>query len=170
LARRAFLVRLLPVICMAPAVASGCVTSSAPHRSEVANPDVAVQSGKLSLAPHTNRDVYYVTPYAAPPDLAVPSHWGNAVVVIQTPTHFRVTNVSDSDLTVDWKASGLKAPLLSQPVLGAPVVQRPTPAATVQPVAASQPAAAAAPQEPRGSPQSPGDGLPAEPVPVAAPR
>jgi hypothetical protein len=144
------------------------VTSSAPRHTEIANPDLAVQSGKLLLAPKASRDVYYGIPYAGNPTLTVPTHWGDAEVVMQTPTHFRVLNHSNSDMTVDWKASGLKVPPISQPILGAPVVQRPAPAATVQPVAASAPAAASPP--PPASPRSLDDGLPAEPVPVAAPR
>ena len=69
-ARRAFTVRVLPAVCLLPvAVASGCMTPSAPpHGAEVANADVAVQSGKLLLAPHTFRDVYYGIPYAGVAD------------------------------------------------------------------------------------------------------
>jgi hypothetical protein len=165
------MVRLLPAIWVLPTVATGC-TSSPPHAAAVANPDVSVQSGKLLVAPHTFRDVYYGIPYAGNPTLNVPDHWGNAVVVTQTPTHFRVLNSSGSDLMVDWKASGLKAPPVSEAVLGAPVVQRPAPAATLQPVAASAPVTAPAPAaSPAPAPQrSLDDGLPAEPVPVAAPR
>ena len=154
---------------------SGCVTSSKPHATEVVSADVASQSGNLLLAPHTNRDVYYGTPYAATPTLDVPSHWGHAVVVIQTPTHFRVANVSNSDLTVEWKANGLKAPPVSQAALGASQIQRPIQAPAVQPVAASMPAAppypsapAAPPQNP--TPRSPGDGLPAGAGAGRAPR
>jgi hypothetical protein len=174
--------RVLPTICLLPvAVAAGCKTASAPPQgSQVVSADVAAQSGKLLVAPHTFRDVYYGTPYAAPPTLEVPDHWGNCMVVTQTPTHFRVLNSSNSDLLVDWKASGVKAPPASQAVLGAPQIQRPIQAAGVQPVAASVPApppqypsAPAAPQPAVAVPaatQSPGGGLPAEPVPVADPR
>jgi hypothetical protein len=162
--RRSLVLRGLEATCLIQAVlALGCTPlparSTAPASTLV---DATVgQSGKLLVGPHAFQDVYYTTPFAGQPKLDVPDHWGSCMVVIQTPTHFRVLNSSGSDAVVEWKASGAKAAPMATPVLGTPQIQ---PAALVQPPA---PAVAA---PPASLPQSPGAGLPAEPVPVTAPR
>ena len=157
---------------LVPAVTIGCMTPSHPPRPAVvesASADVeAAQSGKVVVAAHTFLDVYYPIPYATKPTLVVPDHWGNCVVVIQTPTRFRVLNNSGSELTAEWKARGPKAPV--QPaVLLQPQVRTPAPTAYPPTPASYQPPPS--PAAPRvAAPQSPGDGLPTEPVPITAPQ
>jgi hypothetical protein len=173
--RRAVIIWGLPAICLLPvAISSGCKTPTYQAQPAVAAADpTTVQTGKMLVAPHTSPDVYYATPFAGLPSLQVPDHWGNCIVVTQTPTHFRVLNSSNSDQTIEWKASGPKAPPVQQAAIGLPRVQPPAtvPAGAIQPVAASVPAPPPqyAPPPPAAA-QSPGAGLPAEPVPVAAPR
>lgn len=129
----------------------GCMTPAAPRSApEVAAADgQSLQAGKVLVPAHTFQDVYYSAPFVGAPSLDVPDHWGRCVVVMQTPTRFRVLNSSGSDLSVEWKARGTKA-TVQPPALGTP---------QIQPAAASVP-----------SPQPAADGLPAEPVPVTAPR
>jgi hypothetical protein len=144
-------------------LALGCATSTAPRSTATATAaadPVAVQSGKLLVPAHAFQDVYYASPYAGNPHLDVPDHWGRCQVVMQTPTRFRVVNLSGSDLEVDWKASGAKAPPQA-PVLGSPQIQSaaaPAAPSPIRPVAASS-----APAPAEGS-------LPPAPVPVTAPR
>jgi hypothetical protein len=162
------LMRMLPVAgAILLSAAIGCSTTPPRQAVAVAPPAEALnaESGKVLVAAHTFQDVYYGAPFAAPPKLEVPDHWGNCQVVMQTPGRFRVLNTSGSAMEVTWKAVGPKAP--PAPVLGMPQPQpivRTTPAPAVQPVAASVPQPAPAPAARPAS--SPGDGLPAEPVPV----
>jgi hypothetical protein len=158
---RSQIVRTAITVFFASAV--GCTTTSSPKAGVGTNvtaaPAANVESGKLMVARNSFQDVTYSSPFASPPKLDVPSHWGNCQVVIQTPTRFRVLNTSDSDMEVTWKAVGSPASPASVPTLGSPQMQpvvRSTPAPVVQPVAA----AVAQPQP------SPAGGLPAEPVPV----
>jgi hypothetical protein len=148
----------------------GCMTPSAPaHKVEVVAPvadATIVQSGKVVVMSHRWMDVYYTTPYAADPNLEISDHWGNCMVVIKSPTRFRVLNNSGSDLTVDWKARGIKAPPATTAVLGPPQSQ---PVATISAPPSSQAITPVAAPPATAQPASIG-GLPAEPVPVAAPR
>jgi hypothetical protein len=168
--------RLFRVLCVIAAVAllpvltlTGCTNCSPRPTTSVPGTVVAdnasVQSGKLLLAAHEFRDIYYPTPYAGNPQLDVPGHWGNCQVVTQSPTHFRVMNHSDSELQVDWKASGTKAAIVRGPDLGTPQIQQATVIAPAQPAAA--PASATLPPPPS---RSNSGGLPTEPVPVTSPK
>ena len=136
--------------CMSPFSPSRTVVSDAP-----ATAGVAVDTGKLVVGPHAFQDVYYNVPFAAAPKLEVPDHWGKCQVVMETPTRFRVLNHTGSDLEVDWKAVGAKAAPAPLPVLGPPQARE-----IAAPVAA--------PATPPAN--SPGAGLPAEPVPVSRTR
>jgi hypothetical protein len=150
----------------------GCATSSATRHGDsgtVVSDNTSVESGKLLLAAHAFSDVYYSPSFAATPALDVPDHWGNCKVVISTPTHFRVFNQSDSQMMVEWKANGLKAPPPQVPALAAAPIQAPIRPVVAQspslpPIQAPVPAAAAPPAA------SPAPGLPAEPVPVTSSR
>jgi hypothetical protein len=160
------ILRGLPSIAfLATVITAGCMSSSRAVVSDApATAAVSVDSGKLVVSPHAFQDVYYHVPFAAAPKLEVPDHWGKCQVVMQTETRFRVLNHTGSDLEVEWKAMGTKATPAPLPVLGPPQTREiarstaaPATTPAVQP--ASLPAA-----------NSPGDGLPAEPVPVSGTR
>jgi hypothetical protein len=145
------------------ASAGGCLSTSTTLRtgSESANSDTVVQSGKVVVPARSFQDVYYDVPYATIPKLEISDTWSRCVLATQSPTRFRVSNSSHSDVTVEWKARGIKAPPAPPPVVRAPQLRSPSPAPIPAPPSI-QPASASVP--------APENGLPPAPVPITAGR
>jgi len=80
------------------------------------DPSVLVQTDTLDVPAGRDLEVFYITPYASPPNLVIDDWHNDCVVTEQKENHFRVKNNNASFVrTVRWTARGQRGAVADPP-------------------------------------------------------